>query len=443
MSGRLLLRGGIVLSMDPTVGDLEVGDVLIEDGEILAVGRDLAAEAAELDCSGKIVLPGFVNSHHHMFQTALRSYWADALDLDYFMQSRFGPDALFHQYTPDDVYWGELGGALENLAAGTTTVVDTSQCSYTPEHTDAALDGIRQSGLRCVFSLSPCFGDHEPDPSYAHPHDIHRLLSARPADDLVHPALGYHVDDELFRLARDLELPVFAHVNDAGSGHHLETMDAEGLLGPWITYIHCLDLDDTTWKVIERTGGKVSISVMAEQTLAMGRPALQPALDRGISVSLGSDAVSIAPVDFFSQMRATYLLQRSSVPVLAHRDDPDTPAPLHIRDVLRMATLGGAQAAQIDHLVGSLTPGKRADIVLLNTRTLNAGPVHHAAGTVVQMMDTSNVDTVLVDGRIVKRDGRLVGVDTGNVLDHLTRSAAGVISRAGVPSIVLGSCRTR
>ncbi|MEU1995565.1 amidohydrolase family protein [Nocardia gamkensis] len=440
---RLLLRGGIVLTMDENLGDHERGDVLIEDGRIIEVGQDLTADAQVLDCAGKIVLPGFVNSHHHMFQTALRSYWADALDLDYFMQSRAGADALFHQYTPEDVYWGQFGGALQNLAAGTTTVVDTSQCSYTPEHTDAALEGIRRSGIRCVFSFSPSFGDHEPDPSYAHPDDIRRLIeNAGPVDEgtLVRLALGYHVDEDLFELARDLGLPMFAHVNDTSWGHVLEQFEKEGLLGPWITYIHCLGLEEAAWQTIERTGGKVSVSTCAEQSLAMGQPALQAALEHGISTSFGTDTVGIAPVDFFSQMRAAFHWQRSRIQAAKQSNSPEV-QPITVRDILRIATLGGAEGAHLDHVVGSLTPGKRADVIALNARTLNAGPVNHAPGAVVQHMDTSNVDTVIVDGRIVKRDGRLVGVDVEEVLQQLERSAAGLISRSRATDILLTGCR--
>ncbi|MEU5761197.1 amidohydrolase family protein [Nocardia sp. NPDC047648] len=441
--GRLLLRGGIVLTMDENLGDHERGDVLIEDGRIVEVGQDLQADAQVLDCAGKIVLPGFVNSHHHMFQTALRSYWADALDLDYFMQSRAGADALFHQYTPEDVYWGQFGGALENLAAGTTTVVDTSQCSYTPEHTDAALEGIRRSGIRCVFSFSPSLGDHEPDPSYAHPEDIRRLIETTGEvhdGTLVRLALGYHVDEDLFQLARDLGLPMFAHVNDTSWGHVLEQFEKEGLLGPWITYIHCLGLEDTAWRAIQRTGGKVSVSTSAEQSLAMGQPALQSALDHGIPASFGTDTVGIAPVDFFSQMRAAYCWQRSRIQA-AMRSNAAEVEPITVRDILRMATLGGAQGAHLDHLIGSLTPGKRADVIALNARTLNSGPVNHAPGTVVQHMDTSNVDTVIVDGRIIKHEGRLLGVDIEQVLQQLERSATGLISRSRATDILFTGCR--
>lgn len=411
----LLLRNATVLTMDDDIGDLAHGDVLIEAGKISRVGVDLDAEANVLDCTDKIVLPGFVNSHLHMFQTALRAYWSDALAEDYFMQSRTGRDALFHQYTPEDVYWGELAGALENLSAGTTTVVDTSQCSYTPEHTDAALEAIRRSGVRCVFSFTPVFG-HEPSPKYAYPNDIHRLAQTVDASDgLVSLALGYLADADDFRLARELDIPVFAHINNEWFGRVLEDLDGQGLLGPRNTYIHCLGLQDSTWQAIARTKGKVSLSCFVENALGMGRPAIQKVIDYGIPSGLGTDAASLGPVDMFSQMRAAFQSARQV--------EVDRTRPASTRDILRMATLGGAQAAHLDHLVGSLTPGKVADIVVLDARRLNSLPVQHAPGVVVHHMDTSNVDTVIVGGAIVKSQGRLQRDDLEATLDGLAKSA--------------------
>jgi 5-methylthioadenosine/S-adenosylhomocysteine deaminase len=299
MNRTLLLRNGIVLTIDPAIGDLDRGDVLVNNGEIAQVGRDLDVEAEIIDCTGKIVLPGFVNSHQHLFQTALRSYWADALEIDYFTQSRTGSNAIFHHYTPDDVYWGYYVGALENLAAGTTTVVDTSQCSYTPEHTDAALDALRRCGIRCVFSLCPATGDFEPAASYNYPGDIYRLLDAGRHSERIQLALGYIADGEVFKIGHELALPLFAHVNGPWFGQALEALGPTGLLGPWNTYIHCNSLHDSTWQLIESTGGKVSVSCHVEQSLGMGVPALQAAIDRSVPVGFGADAVSLGPVDFF------------------------------------------------------------------------------------------------------------------------------------------------
>jgi 5-methylthioadenosine/S-adenosylhomocysteine deaminase len=424
VNGKLLLRNGTVLTMDPEIGDLRRADVLIEDDRIVEVGVDIRADAEVLDCTGQIVLPGFVNSHQHMFQTALRSYWVDATAVDYFTQSRSGPRGIFHHYAPDDVYWGELAGALENLAAGTTTVVDTSQCSHTPDHTDAALDAIRRSGIRCVFSLTPASWDGTVSPSYAYPHDIRRLRR-EVSDPRIRLALGYLPDATEFRLARDLELPVFAHINNDWFGRAVEKLATEDLLGPWVTYIHCLGLDASTWHTIARTGGKVSIACVIEQTLGMGQPAIQAAIDHGVATGLSADAVSLGAVDLFSQMRAAFALQRGGV----HRGEATIP--ISAREVLRMATLGGAEAAHVDDLVGSLTPGKKADVVVLDGRRLNAGPVNNAAGAVVGLMDTGNVDTVIVDGHLRKHRGRLVEVDVERLLERLVRSAENLLRRSG------------
>ncbi|MDT5068703.1 MAG: 5-methylthioadenosine/S-adenosylhomocysteine deaminase [Mycobacterium sp.] len=440
---RTLLRNATVLTMDDDIGDLARGDVLIDDGVIIRVGVDITADARVLDCAGKIVLPGFVNSHLHMFQTALRGYWSDALADDYFSQSRTGRDALFHHYTPEDVYWSEFVGALENLSAGTTTVVDTSQCSYTPEHTDAALDAIRRSGIRCVFSLTPAFG-HDPAPTYGYPNDIRRLVDATSATDSngrVSLALGYLPDATDFRLARELDLPVFAHINNEWFGRALEELDGQGLLGPRNTYIHCLGLQDSTWQAIARTGGKVSLSCFVENTLGMGVPAIQKAIEHGIGSGLSTDGVSLGPVDMFSQMRAAFQSQRTATHESAGNDQTEGVKPANTRDILRMATLGGARAAHLDHLVGSLTPGKIADIVVLNARTLNTAPMSHAPGAVVHHMDTSNVDTVIVGGEIMKSRGRLHDVDVHAALAELSRSAEDLFSRSRYPDILLTSCR--
>ncbi|HZN79788.1 MAG TPA: amidohydrolase family protein [Mycobacterium sp.] len=440
---RTLLRNAIVLTMDDDIGDFARGDVLIEDGVISRIGVDLTADAHVLDCTDKIVLPGFVNSHLHMFQTALRGYWSDALADDYFAQSRTGRDAIFHHYTPEDVYWSEFVGALQNLSAGTTTVVDTSQCSYTPAHTDAALDAIRRSGIRCVFSLTPVMG-HDAAPTYNYPNDIRRLAETTgPADTgaRVSLALGYLADATDFRVARELDLPVFAHINNEWFGRALEELEGEGLLGPRNTYIHCLGLQDSTWQAIARTGGKVSLSCFVEHALGMGAPAIQSAIDYNIPAGLSTDGASLGPVDMFSQMRAAFQSQRNVIHESARKDPPENAKPVTTRDILRMATLRGAQAAHLDHLIGSLTPGKIADIIVLNARTLNTVPMSHATGAVVHHMDTSNIDTVIVGGEIVKSHGRLHHVDVDAALTELTRTAENLVRRSRYPDILLTSCR--
>jgi cytosine/adenosine deaminase-related metal-dependent hydrolase len=440
---RLILRNALVMTMDPQIGDLVTGDVLIEGTKIAAVGPRLNSDAPALDCTGRIVIPGFVNSHHHMFQTALRGYWSDALSADYFSQSRQGEKAVFHVYTPEDVYWGQYAGALEQINAGTTTVVDTSQCTETPEHTDAAVDGLMASGARVVYAYSARAHGSAPHPTYAYPADITRLREAYfPGDDqLVTLALGSAVDEANWRLARKLQLPIYSHVNDEAAGLHVERLSGLGLAAAWNTYIHCTGLAESTWGVIAETGGKISLSNLVEQTLCTGMPGIQHALDHGVSPTFSTDAVSLGPTDMFSQMRASYALQRSRAQEREITEGRGGVEILDTRDVLRMATLEGAKAAHLEDKVGSLTPGKEADIVILNPMMLNTAPLNHAAGAIVMFMDTSNVESVIVGGRIKKQSGRLVDVDVPAVVSALQRSVDGIMARSGYPDILLGSCR--
>lgn len=442
-SGQLILRNGLVMSMDPAIGDFTAADVLIHGTKIRAVGPRLTTDAPALDCTGRIIIPGFVNSHHHMFQTALRGYWSDALSENYFTQSRQGEKAVFHVYTPEDVYWGQYAGALEQVSAGTTTVVDTSQCTETPEHTDAAVDGLMASGVRAVYAYSPKAQGSQPHPSYAYPADISRLRDAyfTDSDQLVTLALGSPVDEGNWRLARDLGLSVFSHVNDEAAGLKVEKMAALGLAGPWNTYIHCTGLAQSTWHVIAETGGRVSLSNLVEQTLSTGLPGIQHALDHGIQPSFSTDAVSLGPTDFFSQMRASYALQRSRLQEQAIAGETVRSEVISTRDILRMATLEGARAAHLDEKVGSLTPGKEADVVVLNPQMLHTAPVNHAAGTIVMFMDTSNVETVIIGGRVLKHAGRLLDVDVAAIASALQRSADGIRARSGYPDILFSSCR--
>lgn len=429
---RVLLRGGYVLSMDDAIGDVEGGDVLLVDGAIAAVGTSLGLADVEIDCSSHVVLPGFVNSHVHMFQSALRSYWVCARTIDYFSQSRQGRGAILHRYLPSDVYLGQLVGSAEHLTAGVTTIVDTSQCTYTPEHTDSAITGLADSGIRAVYAYSPTTGWDHGD-GVAHPHDLGRLLDRHfpTSSGLVTPAMGCPPDAELWALARHHKLPIFSHVNSAPAGLELESLGRSGAMGTDNTYIHCTGLESSTWDAIARSGGRASISNIVEQSLGFASPGLHPALACHVPTGFSTDGPSLGPSDMFSHMKvATVLLRGPSLGagtnLLANDVTP--------HDILEVATIGGARAAHLDDIIGSITPGKRADIVLLNRRTLNAWPAHDPAGSVALLMDTSNVSSVLVDGIAVKWAGKLTALDTEALLSDLESSADGLLGRSGYPS---------
>jgi 5-methylthioadenosine/S-adenosylhomocysteine deaminase len=173
---RILLKGGIVLSLDPGVGDVETGDVLIGGKKILAIGRSLNATALVIDASGMIVMPGFVDTHHHQYETILRGILADGVlgspndgkkTYQGVIQGVFTP-----VYQPEDAYISELVASLNQLNAGVTTTVDTSQVSHTPAHSDACIAGLKESGRRAVYTYSPGLG-----PANRYPKDLLRLQS--------------------------------------------------------------------------------------------------------------------------------------------------------------------------------------------------------------------------------------------------------------------------
>lgn len=441
---RILLKGGIILSMDPNVGDFEEADVLIQGKKILEVKPRIKANARVIDCKGMIVMPGFVNTHIHMFQTNLRGMWSDALSPDYGAQSRAAPGAIFHQYRPEDVYLGDYVGALDHINAGITTAVDTSQSSYSPEHTDAGIRGFLDSGLRTVFAFSGTSGGNAPRPDYAFPNDIHRLKKRFFASDdqLVTLAVGTGAVKAHWELAREVGVPIFVHLGGA-AGALLEALAREGLAKDDTTYIHCTSLNNSAWDVIKSTGGQVSISVIVEQTLHSGMLALQAALDRGILPSFSTDAVSLGTAEFFSQMRAAFVLQRSRIQERQFAGETNLPRVVSCREILEMATMGGARGAHLADKVGSLTPGKEADIILLNAERVNTAPVIHAAGAVVSHMDTSNVDTVFIGGKVRKWKGELVGVNTQSVLRRINSSAKRLLAASNYPNILLTTCCAR
>jgi 5-methylthioadenosine/S-adenosylhomocysteine deaminase len=384
-----------------------------------------------IDASNMIVMPGFIDTHHHSYQELLRGVLADGLlDPDY----RRDLAILTPAYRAQDAYAGVLVSALSALSQGVTTVVDTSQVSNTPEHTDACIRAFQEAGLRTVFAYS-----RGAWPEQAYPQDIIRLRATyfSSEDQLLTLALGATLVEELFVAAREVGAPVVSHgVNDATEGA-LFALARAGLLGPASEYIHCTHLSDDAWALIRDTGGKVSLSVPIEMTMGHGMPGIQDALEHGVRPSLSSDVAVTLSADPFTIMRSAFTLQRLLLLQRERRGDENLPPLLTSRDVLELATVEGARCAGLERKVGTLTPGKDADIVLLRTDQINVWPVNNAAGAIVTLMDTSNVDAVFVAGKVMKWRGNLVGVDVPRVLRMAGEARDAVLREAGFPSDLL------
>jgi 5-methylthioadenosine/S-adenosylhomocysteine deaminase len=432
-SNRILLKGGIVLTLDRALGDFETADVLIEGAKIAAVGRDLKADAQTIDASNTIVMPGFVDTHHHQYETILRSILANGLlngpkSYTSDIQGIYTP-----AYRPEDARISELVASLSQINAGVTTGVDTSQVSHTPEHTDACIDGLREAGRRTLFAYSQGVG-----PGVKYPQDIRRLRTQFFAskDQLLTLAMGGGVDANTWALAREVGVPIVNHV--VGNSAGIEAMGRAGLMKADNEYIHCTQLSEAAWKYIADTGGHVSIATAIEMQMRHGMPPIQQAIDHGITPSLSVDVETNMAADMFTVMRATFTLQRALLNERVLAGERNPPPLLTCRQVLEMATIQGARDAHVDAKAGTLTPGKDADIIMLRTDAINVMPVNDAAGAVVTLMDTSNVDTVFIAGKLMKRNGRLVGVDLARIRRSVEASREAVLTRAGVKPNRLG-----
>ena len=422
MTDRTLLRAGHVISMDPAVGDLPRGDVLIEDGKIAAVGPEISADAEVLDMTGRIVIPGFVDTHRHTWEASIRGVAPDATLDDYFVDIL---DTFAPLYTPEDVYAANLAGALECLNAGITTLVDWSHINNTPEHPNAAIQALAETGIRAQYaygSANTSLADYWFESKIAIPGDDVRRVRAEhftSDDGLLTMALatrgpGFCVNDVVtaeWALARELGIPITVHVamgRLAGRFGMVKQLNDLGLLGPDTTYIHCCYFSEEEWRMVADSGGTVSIAPQVETQMGHGWPPVMKAIEHGLRPSLSIDVVTTVPGDMFTQIRAAFGAERARVNAESWQADvpvPDTM--LTARQMLGIATANGAHVAGLEHRTGSLTPGKRADVVALDATALNVAPVHDAAAAVTLSADVSNVELVVVDGVIRKRDGRL------------------------------------
>jgi 5-methylthioadenosine/S-adenosylhomocysteine deaminase len=454
---RLLLKNGYVLSLDPKIGDLPEGDVLIEGERIRGIGRHINADDAEvIDCSGMIVMPGFIDTHRHMWQGLLRNIGSDDLLNDYLVKILFG-HAL--KMTPGDVYLGDTISALSAMNSGITTIVDWSHIANSRAHTDAAIQALRDVKIRAVYGYGPSFGNptfwFPPETVNPYPEDIFRLRKQffSSTDQLLTLALAAagpefagSVDAAAYEwsIARhpDVKARITTHVGVGKGGQFgfLEQLAKKVPLGPDTTYIHCCTLSDTELKLIVDTGGSVSLAIPIEMQMGHGMPPIQRLrdIDPRFRFCLSVDVETNQPSDMFTQMHACFALQRALYIDKNQADclfqffvdpAPCRPGILSARDVLELATIEGARANGLLHKTGTLTPGKQADVILLRSNRINVAPLNDQVGAVVLGMDTSNVDSVFIAGNAVKRHGRLVGVDVERILRQAEQAREKLLAR--------------
>ena len=410
-AARRLLKGGCVLSLDPKVGDFDAADVLIEGTRIADVRPGITATADVIDASNMIVMPGFVDTHRHMWQGALRSILPDGLLTDYTRDITGTARAVMR---PEDARIGDLVSALGAINAGVTTVLDWSHIGNSPAHADACIDGLRESGIRAVYAYNGSGAE------------LRRLRTQffSSTDQLLTLAYATGASADDWKTARDAGASISLH-----AGGSLESL--AGVMGPDVTYIHCTTFTPPTWQRVADSGGHVSIAAPIEMEMGHGVPPIQPALDHGIRPSLSVDVETQMPSDFFTQMRTIFTLQRMQALARQRAGEANAPRLLTVREVIEFATIAGARANRLESKIGTLTPGKEADIVMLRMDAINVLPVNNAYGALVQGMDTSNVDTVFVRGVLRKQRGQLVGVDVARIARAAQESRDFILARTG------------
>jgi cytosine/adenosine deaminase-related metal-dependent hydrolase len=444
----MLIAGGCVVSMDPQLGVLPRGDVLIENGRIAAVAPSLAppAGAEVIDAAGMILMPGLVNGHLHTWQSALRGIAADWTVAHYMQAMHRGLATLFR---PEDIYIANLMGALNQINAGATTLVDWCHNNPTPEHTDAAVEGLAESGIRAVF----LHGSPKPNPKPGQKHfseipmpraEIERLRKGRFAGEglltLGLAILGpyYSVWDVTrhdVALANELDLLCSMHV---GGGVPMvadgfEQLAAEGLIKPNFNVVHGNDIKPDTIGRIVDNGGTFTTTAEIELQMGYGDPLTGRLHALGSPMSIGTDVEPASRGDMFTAMRVTLQHERNRTitATLAETGSRPEQMPLTCGDALAWTTVNGAKVAGLSHVAGSLAVGKAADIVLLAANDITMFPVRDPVGSIVMQGGVATVDTVLIAGKVVKRNGRLLYPHLAEKMEALRRSGDRILADFG------------
>ena len=432
--GEYLVRDAYVMTMDPKSGDLHGADVHVKGGAIIAVGRGLEApEAQVIDGRGMIVLPGLIETHWHMWNTLLRSMSGDKREHGYFPTAL----ALGKAYLPSDMYQGTRLAAAEALNGGITFVHDWCHNIRSPQYAEENLRALRESGIRARFSYGAAQG-HPADQTVDLP-DLERLwrswasysneglLSLGLAWRGVYTgatgsvsAAAYKRD---FDAARTLRIPISVHANNRKGSDAIALLAREKFLGKDVQIIHAVWVTPEEIRALADNGCPVSLSPYTELRIGFGFPVTGDFLAAGIPVGLSVDTTALSGnADMFAIMKAIQNIENGR---------SNNEFKLSARRVLELATIEGARSMGVDDRVGSLKAGKRADLIMVDTRAVNLAVFSEPAHLLVEAAQPANVDTVMVDGRILKRGGRLTAIDTGQLAGEASAALAALRRRAG------------
>jgi 5-methylthioadenosine/S-adenosylhomocysteine deaminase len=430
-----VIRNAFVMTMDGATGDIANGDVHVRDGAIVAVGQKLAAPGVRaIDGAGMIVLPGFVETHWHMWNSLLRSMSGEKPELGYFR----GTALLGQQYLPDDMYQGTRLAAAEAINNGITFVHDWCHNIRAPQYAEADLRALREAGLRARFSYGASQG--MPNDQGIDLADLERLRRdwAQFSDDgLITLGLAWRgqggnnpataIPAEIYRkeieAGRKLGLPISVHASGSRpAAGQIDAIAKAGLLAKDMQLVHALAATPDEIKAVAEAGASVSLSPFTELRIGFGLQQTGAYLAAGIPVGLSVDTVELSGnADMFGIMKVTQNVENGRA---------ESEFKLSARRVLELGTIEGARSVGIDDKVGSLKPGKRADLIMVSTRGINLGIFGDPAHMIVTAAEPANVDTVVVDGRILKRGGKLVAMNVAQIIQEASAANMALRKRA-------------
>ena len=437
MAGDLLIKNALIITGDSGQDNNQRLDILVQDGVIAVIAPSIANpnQYKEIDAAEMLVMPGFVNAHIHTWQTGLRGLAGDWTATNYFRAMHAGLATFFQ---PEDIYIANLVGALNQLNNGVTTLVDWHHCNRTPDHSDAAIDGLEQSGIRAVF----LHGTPKPDPIPGQPHfsevpmpvnEVVRLRNGRMSGSdkkvtmglaILGPQMAVNeVCLQDFKLAKDMDLVTSMHhsgLQMAGEQGY-EMASKAGLLGEHINIVHGNELLDKDLDILINGGATFTITAEVEMQMSYGNPLSTRLLEKNHSFSIGSDIESAYSPDMFAITRTTMQLERH---FLSRKEQAITgqrphPIPIKTSDAFKWATINGAKDFRLNNKTGTLEVGKKADIIFLRNSDLNLKNSFNPLHSVVCYGHPGNVDTVIIEGDIMKQNGKMCSADLDDKLSKL------------------------
>jgi 5-methylthioadenosine/S-adenosylhomocysteine deaminase len=434
-----LFRNATLVTMEGSDGGVRQGDLLVRGGRIAAIGPGLAADdAAVIEAEGSILIPGLINSHIHLGQAIIRGLSSDHTLGQYFqvVVGRYSP-----KLTAEDLAASDYAGALEQLDNGATTIFDWSREVLTPAHADAAIDAMRRAGIRAFLGYAIPGAAQGAESVKA---DIKRVLAGPLAarDGRVRLASGVRGPDSStpeevisdFRFVQELGLLHQFHIGawlyPARRARGTAQLAADKLLTKASILVHANSLDEDEYRIAADAGASIVCTPEVEMMMGHGQPATGRVLRGGGKPGLGVDVVTGTGGDMFTQMRTAIAAQRLADNLAAEaKKEPLKAVTFTTRQALAAATIDGARLLGVDGEIGSLAVGKRADVVMIRARGLATAPAHDPIATVVMQANASMVDTVMVDGEIVKRQGQFVGRDAAKAVADLQRQAGELLKR--------------